>query len=61
MKRFIDASVHSETRPVDFCVIGCVAFTHTRSQETTWDACGAPRYKANEKPAKHVTYWSLTS
>jgi len=43
MKHFIDASVHLETRAVDFCLIGCVACTHTRSQKTTWDACGAPR------------------
>jgi len=61
MERFIDASVNLETRAVDCCVNGCVAFTHTRSQETTCDARGALRYKANGKPAKQITYWYLTS
>jgi len=61
VKRFIDASVHLETCAVDCCVIGCKAVTHTRSRKTSWDACGAPRYKANEKSAKQATYWSLTS
>jgi len=57
----MDASVHLETRAVDCCVSGCLAFTHTPSQKTTCDACGAPRDKDNGKSAKQATYWSLTS
>jgi len=57
----MDASVHLETRAVDCCVSGCLAFTHTRSQKTICDAGGAPRYKDNGKSAKQVTYRSLTS
>jgi len=30
-------------------------------QQNACDACGAPRYKADGKPAKQMTYWSLTS
>jgi len=61
MERFVDASVNLETRLVDCCINGCVAFTHTRAQQTTCDAFGAPRLKSSGKPAKQVTYWSLKS
>jgi len=56
---FIEASVNLETRAVDDCVNGCLAFTHKRAKETACDACGAPRYKAGRKPGKQITYWSL--
>jgi len=56
---FIEASVNLETRAVDCCVTGCLAFTHKRAQDTACDACGAPRYKAGRKWAKKITYWSL--
>ena len=61
LEGFIDAAVHLETRAVDCCVNGCSAFTDKRASETACDACGASRYKAGGKPAKQVTYWSLTS
>jgi len=61
MERFVDASVTLETKLVDCCIHGGVAFTNTRAQQTKCDACGAPRFKTNGKPAKLVTYWSLTS
>ena len=38
-----------------------MAFTHSRASQTSCDACGAPRFNANGKPAKQVTYWYLTS
>jgi len=60
MERFIDASVNFETYTVDCCLIVCLASTHMRAQQTACDSCGVQRYKSNGKPAKHVTYWSLT-
>jgi len=59
MRRFIDASVYLETRAVDCCINGCVAFTHLRTQQKVCDVCGAARYAASGKPAKQVIYWSL--
>jgi len=56
MERFIDESVNVETRLVDCCINGCVAFTHTHAQHATCTACGAARYKADGKPAKQSTY-----
>jgi len=61
MGKFIEASVHVAQRHVDACRNGCVAFTHTREQQTTCDACGAARYDANGKPVKQLTYWPLTA
>jgi len=61
LERFIDAAVNLETRAVDCCVNGCLAFTDKRASETACDACDASRYKAGGKPAKQVTYWSLTA
>ena len=61
MEGFIQASVNLETRTVDCCRNACLAFTHKRVQQNACDACGAPRYKADGKPAKQMTYWSLTS
>ena len=61
MERFIDASETLETRDVDCCVNGCLAFTHKRAQLTACDACGAQSYKSNGKAAKQVTYRSLIS
>jgi len=61
MERFGDASVSLETRLVDCCIKGFVALTHTRAQQTSCDACGSPRFKDNGKPAKQVTFCSLTS
>jgi len=61
MERFIQASVNLKTRTVDCCRNGCLASTHKRVQQNACDACGAPRYKADGKPAKKMTYWSLTS
>jgi len=61
MERFVHASVNLNPRLVDCCMNGYVAFTHTRAQQTSCEVCGAPRFKANGKPAKQVTYWSLTS
>jgi len=60
MRKFIEASVNVERRQVDCCVNGCVAFTHTRSEETVCDACGAARYAANGQPVRQMTYWPLT-
>ena len=61
MEQFIDASVNIETRAVNCCVNVCLAFTFKRAQQTASDACGAPRLKSDEKPARQVTYWSLAS
>jgi len=61
MEQFIDASVNLGTRAVDCCVNGCLAFTFKRAQQTACDACGAPRFKSDGKPARQVTYWSLAS
>jgi len=61
MERFIDESVNLETRSVDCCINGCLAFTHKRTRQTACDACGSPRYKKNGAPAKQVTYWSIVS
>jgi len=60
-ERFINARVNLETRDVDCCVNGCLTFTHKRAQLTACDACAVHRYKSNEKAAKQVTYWLLTS
>jgi len=61
IKRFIDESENLETRSVDCCINGCLAFTHKRTRQTACDACGSPRYKKNGAPAKQVTYWSIVS
>jgi len=61
LERFIDAAEKLETRAVDCCVNGCLAFTDNRASETACDACGASRYKTGGKPAKKVMYWSLTA
>jgi len=59
MERLIDNSVNVETRLVDCCINGCVAFTHTRAQHATCTACNTARYNADEKPVKQITYRSL--
>jgi len=59
MDRFIDQSVNLETRLVDCCINGCVAFTHARAQLSTCTDCGAAWYTADGKPADEITYWSL--
>ena len=59
MERFIDERVHVETRLVDCCINSCVAFLHTGAQHATCTACGDARYKADGKPVKQITYWSL--
>ena len=61
MERVVDASVNLETRLVDCYIKGFVALTHTRAQQTSCDASGAPRFKDNGKPAKQVMYCSLIS
>jgi len=61
IEQFIDASGNIETRAVDCCVNGCLAFTFKRVHQTACDACGAPRFKSDEKAARQVTYWSLAS
>jgi len=61
MEKFIEASVHVAQRHVDACLNGCLAFTHARKQQTTYDACETARYDANGKPVKQVTYWPLTA
>jgi len=60
LRTFIDASVNVERRQVDCCVSGCLAFTHTRSEYTVRDACGAARYAANGQPVWQMVYWPLT-
>lgn len=59
MDRFIDQSFNLETRLVDCCINGCVAFTHARAQHATCTDCGAARYTADGKPADQITYRSL--
>jgi len=61
MERFIEASFNLEIRTVDCCRNGCLALTHKRVQQNACDACGAPHYKADGKPAKQMTHWSHTS
>jgi len=56
MERFIQASVNLKTRTVDCRRNGCLAFTHKRVQQNACDACGAPRYKVDGKPAKQMTF-----
>lgn len=59
LERFCDVSVSLETRTVDYCVNGCLAFTCMRAEQDAGDACGAARYKPDVKPVKQVTWWSL--
>ena len=61
LEQFIKASVNLETRKVDCCRNGCLAYTHKRALQTECDACGAPRHETVGRPAKQITYFSTTS
>jgi len=60
IRNFIEACIDIERRQVDCCINGCLGFTHTRSEETVCDACGAARYAANGQPVRKIAYWPLT-
>ena len=61
LEQCIDLSANIETRAVDSCVNGCLAFTFNCTQQTACDTCGAPRFESDGKQARQVTYWSLVS
>lgn len=59
LSAMIEASVDLQTKEVDCCRNGCVAFTASREALTQCDVCKTSRYRSDGRAAKKATYWPL--
>lgn len=56
LSAMIEASVDLQTKEVDCCRNGCVAFTASREALTQCDVCKTSRYCSDGRAAKKATY-----
>lgn len=56
LSAMIEASVDLQTKEVDCCRNGCVAFTASREALTQCDVCKTSRYRSDGRAAKKATY-----
>lgn len=59
LNSMIESSVDLQSKKVDCCRAGCVAFSADRKDLSHCNVCKTPRYRSNNQPYKQANNWRL--